>query len=71
MVFDWQNCVVLLLVLAAGAYVGWRSFLTIFARKQSGCGGGCSSCPASKPTNEGFVSLDSLKPTVRAGDQSS
>jgi hypothetical protein len=61
----WQNVVVLVMVLAACAYIvraGWK----VLAGRKAGCATGCATCPASSgsPTQQavpaGFVPVDEL-----------
>ena len=44
-----QDILALVLVAAAAAYVGWRTWLAVFRRRAAGCGSGCGKCAADSP----------------------
>jgi hypothetical protein len=49
---DWQNAAVVLAVLAAVVYLGYRVYAVIVRRKRTGCSGGCNTCPSSAAPSE-------------------
>jgi hypothetical protein len=58
---NWQDLIAIAIVTAAALYLARQAWLLI-VRKQSGCGGGCKSCPTSgESTAEG-------KPLVTLGE---
>lgn len=63
---DWQTSATVIAVLAATAWLLW----TLVPRRNApatGCGSGCSSCPAAATKSEtpgGFVGLDVLQATI-------
>ncbi len=67
MMADWQTAAVGITVLAAAGWLLW----TLVPRRNapaSGCGSGCSSCPAAaeakSETPGGFVGLDALQASI-------
>ncbi len=46
---NWQLLLVLVIVVTATAYLGWRSWRTWTASKRAGCGGGCG-CAKTTPS---------------------
>jgi len=43
----WQDILAIGLVLAAAAFVGWRAWRSLVARRIAGCGSACGKCPTS------------------------
>jgi FeoB-associated Cys-rich membrane protein len=65
----WQLAVVLVIVAASAAYLGWRVWRT-WAGSKSGCGGGCS-CPgktSSQPADNAVPLIPSHQLTLRRPD---
>jgi hypothetical protein len=61
MTFEWQNLLVLALVVSAAGYLARRGWQTL-ARKNSSSCGGCGDCPQSgEPSPVQIVAVDSLR----------
>ena len=57
-----QDLLAIAIVAAAALYLARQAWLVLL-RKQSGCGGGCKSCPSGQSTSEGkpLVTLGEIK----------
>ena len=67
MTWDWQNLVVLGIVLTAAVYLVRRSWRTFVKKRAGGCGA-CGSCPASSanPAAKPLVQLQTFaKPRAK------
>lgn len=61
---DWQDTTVAVLLILAGGYLAYRSWLVMANKKSGGCGSGCSSCDEGSTVGgenkRPFVSLEQL-----------
>ena len=65
--FDWQNIVVLAIVISAVAYLSYSAFATMRSRKR-GCAAGCSNCGVEKQPeidSSPIVSIEQLTASAR------
>jgi hypothetical protein len=62
---DWQNAAVLVVVVAACAYLGRAAWRTIARRKAAACGG-CGTCPSN--ANQQKLQVVGLSPLAPSAD---
>jgi len=60
MTLGWQDCLVLVVVLGAAAYLVRRCWKTLRRGKAGGCGSGCSACPSGESAGPKVVTLEPI-----------
>jgi len=58
---NWQQALVLVIVAAAGAFLGWRVLRSLRPAVEQGCSGGCGCAPSARSSSSNFIPLEKLR----------